>query len=162
MLKTEKKKKLVIVLLSFVTFAILLNGIFAFWWLGYNKTITGEIMSEGNPMFLELDFSDSFLINTQNSSQVYSDDMTLNNVNGETNMTTNLSITKTDLTAGVCGNYLTDCDVSLNLVGFGELQDGTEFPLLVGGNNFELILSCVKHSCEQDINVTISLQEIIQ
>lgn len=154
------KKKLRVLLLSLVAVVVVINLATAYYFFGYDMVITGSAMSGGEPLTITLDLSDTFLIDTTTEPIVYTDDLDLLNIGGDVPMITALTITKTDLTGGSCPNYETDCSVTFTK-GMQELQDATPFTMTAGSNTFGLEISCPHRSCEHEIEIDLSLNEVI-
>ncbi|GAG10082.1 unnamed protein product, partial [marine sediment metagenome] len=115
----------------------------------YEGIITGQITGGEDPMSITLEWED-FSLDTENSSNNITEQLILSNDNGDTTLITDLNITKI-LLDPLCENYESDCEVILTLENGTEIIDGKHFDFYSGNNTFELITSCVKRSCPQNI-----------
>lgn len=157
MVKKKSKKKALKMLIVLLCSVFLFNSVIAVWLFSYDKLIIGDIIS-GEPLEIVIDFNETFLIDVTNESKVYSDDLSLLNFNGDTNMTTIFNITKVPANSEC--DFESDCSTELFKDEL-ELTDSQNFTLSAGENNFYLNVSCKKRSCEQNITIDINFEEII-
>ncbi|GAG63322.1 unnamed protein product [marine sediment metagenome] len=154
------KSKLFISLSLIGLVVLCASSVLGVFYFGYQGQIVGNIIS-GEPLQITTDFEETFLINVDNESQTYSDDLRLFNFAENITMLVDLEILKTNLTQDC--EFENDCEVELRKTDYShtELTDGSNFTLVNGDNNFILEVTCLRRSCNQEIKIDLEMQEAL-
>ncbi|GAH10851.1 unnamed protein product [marine sediment metagenome] len=151
-MKLKASKLFVSLVCVFICVAVVSAG----WLFTYNKTITGEVIGEGEMLEIVLDLSD-FQINISSGELTNGQSLKLKNDNSERYMVLGLDINKT-LTEAECPDFENDCVIKFyNSTEI--ISDGEDVLLKTGQNYFSLNTTCEENSCGQDLEITISLTE---
>jgi len=154
----NKSKILYSRLFIFLTAIVILSvGVFAFFLFSYDKDVTYEIVGSQGGLLILVDFSDQILNVSQslNSTQ----NLTLVNQNGFTNMTYIIDTNVTNLDPGNC---TINNDVTFELKKDAVvILNGTNFTMDAGINTFDFIVTAVNNRvCPQNITNSLSFAEV--
>ncbi len=156
----DKNKSKILYSRSFIFLAaivVLSVGVFAFFLFSYDKDVTYEIVGSQGDLLISVDLSNQILNVSQslNSTQNF----TLVNQNGFTNMTYIIDTNVTNLDPGNC---TLNNDVSFELKkGAVVIPNGTNFTMDAGINTFDFIVTAVNNRvCPQNITNSLSFIEV--
>ncbi len=150
----SKAKKL---LLTTMVFMLCSGLVTASWLILNNYGFTANVVG-GSSGYTESSLFSDLYIETNNSASSDTAEMIID-FDRVTPINVTYLVNKTDLTAGACDNYDTDCSVVISN------NSGHEFPSgmvldLEGAQTINGTVSCLRHSCEQEISVDVTLTEV--
>ncbi len=143
----------------FLAITIMLSaGVFAFFTFSYDKDVVHQMVgSQGNLLVL-VDLTDQ--ISNVSESLNNSQNLTLVNQNGVTNMNYVLDVNVTNLDPGNC-TINNDVSFELNHVGSGIIFNGSNFTINAGVNSFIFKSIAINNRvCPQNITTSLSFTEL--
>ena len=161
--KTEDSKKFSLLyskLFIFLVVTIVLSvGVLAFFTFDYNKDVVHQMVGSKGTLLVLVDLSDQ--ISNVSESLNNSQNLSIVNQNGATNMNYVIDVNVTNLDPGNC-TISGDVTFELSKSGFGTIVNTSNFTMDGGVNSFTFKSIAINNRvCPQNITTSLSFTELL-